>query len=64
MRLWMLAADALSVCLELWQWHGKRAGQARATEGLLHTKFPVVDRQIRLVGSHNLDPRSEHRGAR
>lgn len=45
--------------LELWEWHGKRAGQARATEGLLHAKFAVVDRQISLVGSHNLDPRSE-----
>jgi cardiolipin synthase C len=45
--------------LELWEWHGKRAGQARATEGLLHAKFAVVDRQVSLVGSHNLDPRSE-----
>ncbi len=45
--------------LELWEWYGKRAEQARATEGLLHAKFAVVDRQISLVGSHNLDPRSE-----
>lgn len=45
--------------IELWEWLGRRAGQATATEGLLHAKFAVVDRQISLVGSHNLDPRSE-----
>jgi putative cardiolipin synthase len=45
--------------LEIWEWHGKRVGQARPTEGLLHAKFAVVDRQVSLVGSHNLDPRSE-----
>lgn len=45
--------------IELWEWHGKRAGQAQASEGLLHAKFAVVDRRFSLVGSHNLDPRSE-----
>lgn len=45
--------------VEIWEWQGKRAGEAKPSQGLLHAKFAVVDRQVSLVGSHNLDPRSE-----
>lgn len=45
--------------VEIWEWQGRRAGEAKASQGLLHAKFAVVDRQVSLVGSHNLDPRSE-----
>jgi len=45
--------------VEIWEWQGRAPGDARQTQGLLHAKFAVVDRQLGLVGSHNLDPRSE-----
>ena len=31
----------------------------KQTQGLLHAKYAIVDRQVALVGSYNLDPRSE-----
>jgi cardiolipin synthase C len=45
--------------IEIWEWRGQAAGDARQTEGLLHAKFALVDRTVSLVGSYNLDPRSE-----
>ncbi len=45
--------------IEIWEWQGKAAGDAKQTQGLLHSKFAVVDHRLSLVGSHNLDPRSE-----
>ncbi|HEY5935733.1 MAG TPA: phospholipase D-like domain-containing protein, partial [Kofleriaceae bacterium] len=45
--------------VEIWEWHGREPGSDRQTQGLLHSKFAVVDRQLALVGSYNLDPRSE-----
>lgn len=45
--------------LEIWEWRGQRAGDGEQTQGLLHAKFAVADRTLALVGSHNLDPRSE-----
>lgn len=39
--------------LEIWEWGGPRFG-----EGTLHAKFAVVDDEA-IVGSYNLDPRSE-----
>ncbi|WP_293674759.1 phospholipase D-like domain-containing protein [Thiolapillus sp.] len=35
----------------------KRQGESR-TDGTMHSKFAVFDRQYALVGSFNLDPRS------
>lgn len=46
--------------VELWEWQGKAPGDAAQTQGLYHAKFAVFDRELALVGSYNLDPRSEH----
>jgi putative cardiolipin synthase len=45
--------------VQIWEWLGKRPGDAKQTQGLLHAKYVVVDREVSLVGSYNLDPRSE-----
>ena len=45
--------------LEIWEWRGRRADQSTQTQGLIHAKFMLVDRTFSLVGSYNLDPRSE-----
>jgi len=45
--------------VEIWEWMGKKAGDAKQTQGLYHAKYAIVDRTISLVGSYNLDPRSE-----
>ncbi|HUS26940.1 MAG TPA: phosphatidylserine/phosphatidylglycerophosphate/cardiolipin synthase family protein [Kofleriaceae bacterium] len=45
--------------LEIWEWQGRRANEPKQTQGLIHAKFALVDRTISLVGSYNLDPRSE-----
>ena len=43
--------------IQIWEWQGKKAGEAQ-TDGTMHSKFAVFDRQYALVGSFNLDPRS------
>jgi phosphatidylserine/phosphatidylglycerophosphate/cardiolipin synthase-like enzyme len=45
--------------VEIWEWLGKTPADPKQTQGLLHAKFAVVDREVALVGSYNLDPRSE-----
>jgi phosphatidylserine/phosphatidylglycerophosphate/cardiolipin synthase-like enzyme len=45
--------------LEIWEWRGQRADEPTRTQGLIHAKFALVDRNVSLVGSFNLDPRSE-----
>jgi phosphatidylserine/phosphatidylglycerophosphate/cardiolipin synthase-like enzyme len=45
--------------VEIWEWLGKSPADAKQTQGLLHAKYAVVDRKIALVGSYNLDARSE-----
>ncbi len=45
--------------VEIWEWTGKAPGDAKQTQGLYHAKYAIVDRTISLVGSYNLDPRSE-----
>jgi putative cardiolipin synthase len=45
--------------VQIWEWHGWRYDQERQTEGTIHAKYAVFDRSYSLVGSYNLDPRSE-----
>jgi len=44
--------------LQIWEWIG-RADDDPRQQGTMHSKFVVVDRRVALVGSYNLDPRSE-----
>lgn len=45
--------------VEIWEWLGKEPGAVKQSQGLLHAKYAIVDREVSLVGSYNLDPRSE-----
>jgi cardiolipin synthase C len=45
--------------LQIWEWRGQRADEPTRSQGLLHAKFAVADRRVSIVGSYNLDPRSE-----
>ena len=45
--------------VQIWEWHGWRYDRAEKTEGTIHAKYAVFDRLYSLVGSYNLDPRSE-----
>jgi len=45
--------------VQIWEWHGRRYDQAQQTQGTIHAKYAVIDRRFSLVGSYNLDPRSE-----
>ncbi len=45
--------------VEIWEWQGRRYDSERQTDGTIHAKYAVFDRRISLVGSYNLDPRSE-----
>lgn len=42
----------------IWEWVGHEDGDP-VQQGTMHSKFAVVDRRLSLVGSYNLDPRSE-----
>ena len=44
--------------IRIFEWTG-RAPDDPLAQGTLHSKFAVVDRRVSLVGSYNLDPRSE-----
>ena len=44
--------------IQIWEWVGK-APDDPIQQGTMHSKFAVVDRRVSLVGSYNLDPRSE-----
>jgi putative cardiolipin synthase len=45
--------------LRIWEWVGKTADETERSQGTMHSKFAVIDRERSLVGSYNLDPRSE-----
>jgi putative cardiolipin synthase len=45
--------------VQIWEWFGWRFDQPHQTEGTIHAKYAVFDRRYSLVGSYNLDPRSE-----
>jgi phosphatidylserine/phosphatidylglycerophosphate/cardiolipin synthase-like enzyme len=44
--------------LRIFEWYGEAPGDP-VRQGTMHSKFAVVDRTLSLVGSYNLDPRSE-----
>ena len=44
--------------IEIYEWGGHK--NLNNFEGLMHSKFGVFDRQASLVGSYNIDPRSEN----
>ena len=46
--------------VQVWEWLGWRYDRAQKTEGTIHAKYAVFDRRYSLVGSYNLDPRSEN----
>jgi len=56
--------DAVRACpnpdagIRIWEWVGWTPGET-VRQGTMHSKFAVVDRRVALVGSYNLDPRSE-----
>jgi phosphatidylserine/phosphatidylglycerophosphate/cardiolipin synthase-like enzyme len=45
--------------MHIWEWVGQAPEEARRMQGTMHSKFAVFDGQRALVGSYNLDPRSE-----
>jgi putative cardiolipin synthase len=45
--------------VQIWEWQGRRVGEKNRSQGTIHAKYAVFDRVVSLVGSHNLDPRSE-----
>lgn len=44
--------------LQIWEWIGT-APNDPVIQGTMHSKYAVADRRVALVGSYNLDPRSE-----
>lgn len=45
--------------MRIWEWVGQAADEAERRQGTMHSKFAVADGVRSLVGSCNLDPRSE-----
>ncbi len=45
--------------VQIWEWQGRKAGTTERGHGTMHSKYAVFDRSVSLVGSYNLDPRSE-----
>ena len=45
--------------VRIWEWYGWRYDWQQQTQGTIHAKYAVFDRRYSLVGSYNLDPRSE-----
>jgi phosphatidylserine/phosphatidylglycerophosphate/cardiolipin synthase-like enzyme len=45
--------------IRIWEWVGQAADEPERRQGTMHSKFAVVDGLRSLVGSYNLDPRSE-----
>jgi len=45
--------------LRIWEWVGQAPEEEVRSQGTMHSKFAVFDGRRSLVGSYNLDPRSE-----
>ena len=52
------ACEQANAGIRIWEWVGKALDDP-VQQGTMHSKFAVVDRRLALVGSYNLDPRSE-----
>lgn len=53
------ACDNPAAGIRIWEWVGQAAHEPARSQGTMHSKFAVVDSRRGLVGSYNLDPRSE-----
>jgi phosphatidylserine/phosphatidylglycerophosphate/cardiolipin synthase-like enzyme len=45
--------------IRIWEWIGQAPDEAARRQGTMHSKYAVFDGTRALVGSYNLDPRSE-----
>jgi phosphatidylserine/phosphatidylglycerophosphate/cardiolipin synthase-like enzyme len=53
------ACNSADKGLRIWEWVGQSAAEAERRQGTMHSKYAVIDGRRSLVGSYNLDPRSE-----
>lgn len=53
------ACDSPRAGIQIWEWVGQTREESRRSQGTMHSKFAVFDGWRSLVGSYNLDPRSE-----
>jgi len=53
------ACSGAGAGLRIFEWIGKAPDETERHQGTMHSKFAVVDGERSLVGSYNLDPRSE-----
>jgi putative cardiolipin synthase len=53
------ACGNIEAGLRIWEWVGQAAEEPERSQGTMHSKFAVIDAERSLVGSYNLDPRSE-----
>ena len=55
----VMACNSPAAGLRIWQWVGKAEDENTRSQGTMHSKFAIFDGRRSLVGSYNLDPRSE-----
>jgi phosphatidylserine/phosphatidylglycerophosphate/cardiolipin synthase-like enzyme len=55
----VIACKSAEQGLRIWEWVGQAATEAERRQGTMHSKYAVIDGRRSLVGSYNLDPRSE-----
>ncbi|MBK7902168.1 MAG: hypothetical protein IPJ97_03835 [Proteobacteria bacterium] len=55
----LAACNSAEEGLRIWEWVGQSATEAERRHGTMHSKYAVIDGRRSLVGSYNLDPRSE-----
>ena len=55
----VMACNNTDAGIRIWEWTGQTADESTRGQGTMHSKFAVMDGHLSLVGSYNLDPRSE-----